>query len=270
MIFQDFHEKEETVDAINRFLEKKELDAEESKQGIEDSLVRIVHYDFNDIKIVNKKRLPMRYTSVGLLMTTNGIFITNNHVAYRMFLNWKKTVKQNPIPRNNKIAWLKQLGKFYHVIDKDGVAYPINITFYGPMPGLDLAILKAMIPNNPEPMHYKTRNIDLLEDDPVEIIGFKKEKPYRVKGKVLIPTVSFLTKVPGKSSDLYDSFKISAYAAPSVSGSPIVSGDGELAGIVSTCMFKTGMPMEGPACCAKSKHIRNLLQYVKDNYLDKR
>lgn len=239
-----------TIDSLDKFVRQKsgqELGSTESKENLEKGLVRIcVKYKLSPLEIAGSSdgvAYPIQRSvySNGLLITRNGYFLTSKHC-------------------------LEGDLSCASITDSNGVTYPIErlcaFSKRSSIEGDDLALAKAQIPGNNEPMLYRIYNSKILKNSPVMLMtrnedggelkcyyGFTSEDYIRF-ADVLRGYFSILTDGGNKGD----------------SGGIVVSSDDEIMGIISKscnlCEWSHGMSEKTMRFGALATEFMNALKLV--------
>ncbi|MBI2103296.1 trypsin-like peptidase domain-containing protein [Candidatus Woesearchaeota archaeon] len=230
-----------------------QLTAAESRQNIRDNVVRIINSRTGE-------------NGSGLRLTSDGYIATAHHV----FESWKEEWDEllHFKPTRNISRWRENIGKTYYVQVDENTSYPLDISCWYSHPAYDLGLLKADIHQQPKPIRFNLSKCDLTYGKKVSCF------PRNEFGRNL-RTRRGIIAIPGNPEDrvvvtngpitlpieIYDSFLTTMPVKAGESGSPIITANGALQGIV---IYRIGEEGEtyGMAGCAKIKYLPELVDYV--------
>ncbi len=256
----------ESILALNMAMEgnrNRDLTGRESEKNIADNLVTVAGFDgINERLADGSVNMKSAHSGTGLLITTDGFVLTAYHNIQPFEDDWRRINKENPATESNIHSWMKDVTLRYAVIDQKRNIYPIDITGWATNPGLDIALIKALIFKKPKPIEFKVVTSDLKVGDEIKLLGLRDQKEYNQYGKVIFASsdAQINHEETGEvTSTTHDTFLTDAYSVPGFSGGVFTTLHGEFAGL-SLYGKGNGNGQIRNAGGAKARNIVNLLK----------
>lgn len=242
----------------------KDLDEAQSERNISDNLVVVTGFRGVGEQLANNLIMEARGVGTGLKLTTDGFVLTAYHNIQSYEDEWKRMLKENPPTHENITAWLDHMKTKYAVVDQRKNAYPIDITIWAAVPALDVALIKAVIPNKPKPIDFRIAGKNLKKGDEIKLLGLRDQMQYHQYGKVI--SANFNPDINDEKtgevvSTTYESFLTDAYGVPGFSGGVFTNASGEFAGL-ALYIRRNGDSKIGHAGGAKASNIVNLVNQL--------
>lgn len=259
-------DQQESISALERVFEDKQsvgLSNKESEKNIVDNLVIVAGFD-GISKRLEKGKFEMKSKGVGtgFRLTTDGFILTAYHNIREYENDWRKINEENPPTEVNIHSWMENMQLRYAIVDQRKNVYPIDTTFWATNPSLDIALIKAVIRENPKPIGFRVVETDLEVGDEIKLMGLSDQRPYNQYGKVISVRRDGIYDHPETGepvSRIYDTFLTDAYGIRGFSGGIFITLDGELAGL-ALYINKNGNGEIGPVGGAKVRHLVTLVK----------
>jgi S1-C subfamily serine protease len=268
MIVDSKQAEKESILALSRFGEDNQgsdLTGQESERKIADNLVAVMGYNnLSKNPGGNLVSRGSRGVGTGILLTTGGFVLTAYHNIREYIDDWRVINEKNPVTEANFHSWMKDIETKYSVVDSQRRSYPIDPTFWATSPGLDIALIKAMIPRKPEPINFKIVTNDLKRHDEIKLLGLRDQLPYNQYGRVT--SVNYNVQInhaeTGKvESTTYDTFSTDAYSVPGFSGGAFTTLGGEFAGLA---LYSQKGNRNKEIGYAGGARIKNIVDFVRE------
>ena len=252
--------------ALNRVMggnRNRDLTEQESEKNIVDNLVVVVGFDgINERLADGSVKMEGKGVGTGLRLTTDGFILTAYHNIQAYEDDWRRINAENPATEAIIHSWMEYMKMRYAVVDQRRNVYPIDTNFWATNPALDIALIKAVILEKPEPIDFRLVTGDLEVGDEIKLLGLRDRIPYNQYGKV----VSASRDAPinhAETGELvsttYDTFLTDACGIPGFSGGVFTNLRGEFAGL-ALYIQRNGNEQIGHASGAKAKNIVNLVK----------
>jgi hypothetical protein len=252
--------------ALNRVMEgnrNRNLTEQDSEKNIADNLVVVAGFDgVNEHLPDGSANMKSKGAGTGLRLTTDGFILTAYHNIQAYEDDWRRIQEENPPTQANIHRWMEDMKSQYVVVDQNRTAYPIDITCWAINPALDIAVIKAVILEKPEPVDFRLVTGDLQVGDEIKLLGLRNQRPYNQYGKVISASRDADINHPEtgeRQSTTYDTFLTDAYGTPGFSGGVFTSLRGEFAGL-ALYIQNNGNGQIGHAGGAKASNIVNLVK----------
>jgi S1-C subfamily serine protease len=156
---------------------------------------------------------------------------------------------------------MEDMETHYVVIDQNRRGYAIDITCWATCPPLDIAVIKAVIPEKPEAIDFRLVRDELKVGDEIKVFCLKDQRLYNQYGRVISASrdSDVIDPTGTVQSRTHDTFLTDAYATPGFSGGVFTTLRGEFAGLV-LYMKKNGNDQIGYAGGAKARNVVNLVK----------
>lgn len=252
--------------ALNRVMEgnrNRDLTEQESEKNIADNLVVVAGFDgVNERRADGSVNMKGKEIGTGLRLTTDGFILTAYHNIQAYEKDWRRINTENPAIEANIHSWMEDMKMRYAVVDQQRNAYPIDTTFWATNPALDIALIKAVILEKPEPIDFRLVTGDLEVGDEIKLLGLRDQKQYNQYGKVISAsrdTPIDYAETGELVSTTYDTFLTDAYGIPGFSGGVFTTLRGEFAGL-ALYIQRNGNGQIGHTGGAKARNIVNLVK----------
>ena len=243
----------------NRYLTK-----QESEKNIKDNLVVVAGFDGVEEMLADGSiNMKGKGAGTGLRLTTDGFILTAYHNIQAYEDDWRRINKENPITNTNAYSWMEDMKMRYAVVDRQKKTYPIDTTFWATDAALDIALIKAVILEKPEPIDFRITTENLEVDNKVKLLALKNQEQYVQHGKVI--STSGNTQINDAKTEkpvsiIHDTFLTDAYGTPGFSGGPFVNSRGEFMGMILYILSKSDDEQVGYAGGAKAENIVNFIK----------
>ena len=251
---------------LNRVMEgnrNRNLTEQESEKNIADNLVVVAGFDGMKERLADGSvNMNGKGIGTGLRLTTDGFILTAYHNIQAYEADWRRINAENPATEANVHSWMEDMEMRYAVVDQQRNAYPIDTTFWVTNPGLDIALIKAVILKKPEPIDFRLVTGDLKVGDEIKLFGLRDQRPYNQYGRVISASHDVPINYPETRelvSTTYDTFLTDAYGTPGFSGGVFTNLRGEFAGLV-LYIQRDGTEQIGHAGGAKARNIVDLVK----------
>jgi hypothetical protein len=202
-------------------------------QKITDNLVRIV---------------TGKFECTGLLLTCDGFILTAYHGLHNSYPGWARTTNYS------SALDLLRLAEGKHFIVKGREKYPLDILTYEMDKDHDLAIIKAVMREEPSPINYKIAEPSLNQQ--IRLYAMKdKELSDRREGRIIgLGEELTFNNIPLTVKDM---FRTDALASDGFSGGIVADQEGAIVGVI-THSFNLNGEKEGRAGAADINYAISL------------
>jgi hypothetical protein len=209
-------EIQESIDALTTMLDPERTVPGHSQDALEDALISVVNYA--DVSGAQSEGFVPAYGGTGVVLTSNGFFLTAYHCLSREHERWKREITPQTPLDEIKLLYPRVCRSF---AIWNGEQYPVDITFLEVNEKYDVALGKlAMQHEGPvRPNEFLIDQWRVGEKSTVQAIGLVNNRIYRQLG-MAVRTEPVL--------------ETTCYGMPGFSGSPFATLDGKLAGIANT------------------------------------
>lgn len=148
----------ESVLALSSLVENNEndgLSGQESENNMADNLVSVVGLNSIHKPLPNGSiSMETKGVGTGLMLTTDGFVLTAYHNIQSYENDWNRIRDSELSTTKNVQKWMERMRWQYAIIDQNNESHPIDVTLWATAPALDIAIIKAVIFEKPEPIRF--------------------------------------------------------------------------------------------------------------------
>ena len=264
MIQEDPQRGLESRLALNRVMQDKgQLSEQESEKNIADNLVVVAGFEEINKGLSDGSLNIKGKAGTGLLLTTDGFILTAYHNIQAYVDDWKRISQENPPTHANLYTWMEEMKQRYAIVDQKRNAYPIDTSFWSYNPTFDLALIKAVILKEPEPIEFGVIGDNLEVGDEIKLFALRDQRQYNQYGTVTSTEYDASINHPETreiTSTTLDTFLTDAYGVPGFSGGVFTNLHGEFAGLALYITVRIDRAI-GYVGGAKA---RNIVDFVKD------
>ncbi|MBI2176636.1 trypsin-like peptidase domain-containing protein [Candidatus Woesearchaeota archaeon] len=193
------------------------------------------------IEILDKETGTRKKRGTGIRLTDDGFILTAMHVVQEELTTWSE-VTSGLFKKDSPIEEMLDAMRGYAAMYRKGQRYPLDLNFFigSPEPKVyslgaqdmqDFVLLKAVIPGSHMPTGIRFARTHNL-DEPVVAAGYKGLSMILHHGQIISRSFTGSLRDDKVMSVQLQDFQITAEAAPGMSGGPIITKHGELAGII--------------------------------------
>lgn len=266
MINKNISERRKSVQTLRSVIEsssRSNLTSAESEQNILNNIVTLEGY--KDLSLEGSGcqyiALCQEGSGNGLKLTTDGFILTAYHNVKGHIGIWANASENMSKYSSTDSLFL---GTKYAITDQKRNRHIIDPTIYAVVPEYDLAVIKAIIPEDPEPIRFRFSDSDPELGDELKLLALIDKQQIKRYGRVIQPSYNTTVKDhDGEQASLEDAFLTDAWAKPGFSGSVFTNLKGELEGM---CLFAARMSgnEEGCAGGARASNIVSLIRGITD------
>ncbi len=242
------------------------LSNDELDKSIADNLVVVGNFDGIIRETDSTITLNNKSVGTGLQLTSDGFILTAYHCIRDYEDDWRRINRDFFSTSDNKSSWIDYMKTRYAVVDQYHNAYPIDTHFWITNPSLDIALIKAVIPQNPEPNAIRLLNRDLVLADNIKLFGFRNQRLFNQYGKVINTNYDAIISpdaVTKSSSITHDTFLTDTYGVAGFSGGAFTTLSGEFVGLALYIQREINSEI-GYAGGAKARYIVKLIEQSVD------
>lgn len=202
------------------------------------------------VKLVNFRK---NQNASGVLLTTNGLVLTAYHNIRGWEDHWEELKSMGPTPENVCQEFSRQ-NRDYALFNHKRTQYDMNPTFYVTDPKHDLAIVKALMPYDPQPTGISLLTRELRDREPFLGSFYTEQSPETTVGIMLLESFDAPFD-DGRTTP--DTFVAMGYSEEGYSGSPMINLEGQLAGVlIASGLWRDHEVM----ISSKAKYVRPLVE----------
>lgn len=217
----------------------------------------------NVVRIFNT---AVNWNGCALQITTDGFILTADHIFKLWKGDWEKRIKDQP--KNRRYGHrLNQIKKECYLLNQHGESYPLDITGWYSSSSYDLALLKAVIPVNSEPLLFRISEEKPFCSQPLSLVTLNTYGHERIvrEGKISSSSESTIVRydhLPKRR--VFDTFETTLPVQRGDSGSIVLSDKGELTGVTiySGSYSKGDKCKKGYAGCVRMYPFKELVEYA--------
>ncbi len=216
--------------------------------------------------VVRLFNTAVNWNGCALQITTDGFILTADHIFKSLNKDWKTRIKDQP--KNGRYGpWLNQIKKECYLLNQHGESYPLDITGWYSYEGYDLALLKAVIPVNPEPLPFRISEEKPSPSQPLSLVTLNNYGHERIVRDGRITSSSNCTIVRYDNlpqREVFDTFVTTHPVRSGDSGSIVLSNKGELTGVTiySNDSSDDDKCKRGYAGCVRIYPFKELVEYA--------
>jgi hypothetical protein len=241
----------------------KKLTDQESAKNLCDNLVNVCGFKGIESILANGLiNFKLKGIGSGLRITTDGWTLTAYHNIEKYVDDWKRIAKEEPPTDTNVLSWLYDMKHKYAIIDQKKDVHPIDPTVCIFRSDFDIALIKAVIFEEPKPIRFKVASKDLAAGDEIQVFGLINQEQCNSSGRVIIPRREIQLKdfIAGEViSIVSDVFLTDAYGRRGYSGGVFTTAKGEFVGM-PLHIQRAGKEEVGLTGGANVKNVKELVK----------